>query len=410
MAQSKKTKVKNKVAREVKKEAKAQAKKHPKAVIVIAVILIILIIALAVYGYYQGWFDGFLPVTPEPVVTDGELSIHFLELGNKYTGDSVYIKAGNTDILIDAGSRQGSAETIGNYIDKYCTDGKLEYVIATHAHQDHIAGFVGTQSAPGIFDRYECENIIQFARTDATSAIYKNYCEKRDAEVAAGANFFTALECYNNSKEGAKRVYDLTGDGSITMEILYQKFYEEKSSDENNYSVCVLIKQGNNNYLFTGDLEEKGEESLVESNPNLPEVVLFKGGHHGSYTASNEVLLNKIKPQYVCVCCCAGSTEYSKNPARTFPAQEFIDRVSKYTDRVYVTTLGQSYNASTNEWVEDGYTSFNGNIVFSCNKGEINITFSNNDTKLKDTDWFKANRDIPIYWQEGTTTPSLHHD
>ena len=67
----------------------------------------------------------------------------FLELGNYYAGDSVYIKAGEVDILIDAGSRASSSTTIHNYIKEYCTDRKLEYVIATHAHQDHIAGFVG---------------------------------------------------------------------------------------------------------------------------------------------------------------------------------------------------------------------------------------------------------------------------
>ena len=66
------------------------------------------------------------------IVTD-ELSIHFLMLGNKYSGDCTLIKAGDTEILIDAGSRQGSAATITEYVNNYCTDGILEYVIATHA-------------------------------------------------------------------------------------------------------------------------------------------------------------------------------------------------------------------------------------------------------------------------------------
>jgi len=85
-------------------------------------------------------------------IKDSDLSIHFPELGNKYTGDCTLIKVGNTEILIDAGSRKGSAETLVPYINQFCTDGTLEYVIATHAHQDHIAGFVGTKSAKGIFE------------------------------------------------------------------------------------------------------------------------------------------------------------------------------------------------------------------------------------------------------------------
>ena len=91
----------------------------------------------------------------------GDLQIHFLELGNYYTGDCVYIKAGDTDVLIDAGSKTSSVPTISAYLDQYVTDNKLEYVIVTHAHEDHYAGFA---ASTGIFDLYECEVIIDFAQ------------------------------------------------------------------------------------------------------------------------------------------------------------------------------------------------------------------------------------------------------
>ena len=323
------------------------------------------------------------------VIKNENLSIHFLELGNKYTGDSVYIKAGDTDILIDAGSRKDSAAAISRYVNQYCTDGILEYVIATHAHQDHIAGFVGN-SNKGIFDLYECKNIIEFARTNSTTAIYSDYQQKRNAEKAAGANVFTALDCVNNAN-GAKKVYDLTGDGSITMEILYQDYYSQKTSNENNYSVCLMISQGDNHYLFTGDLEGEGETSLVNNNPNLPEMELWKGGHHGSYTAASNELMSKIKPKCVCICTCMGTTEYTTGD-NVFPAQSFINRVAPYTDRVYVTTYAVNYSAGN-------YQSANGNIVFACTNGQITMYFTGNNLKLKDTDWFKSSRTCPSAWR-----------
>ena len=319
------------------------------------------------------------------IVSDvASMDINFLELGNKYTGDSTFIKAGDVDILIDAGSRNGSAKTIGDFIDQYCTDGKLEYVIATHAHQDHIAGFVGTNDAPGVFDRYEVETIIDFALTNATSAVYNNYVAKRDAEVAGGAKHYTALECCNETN-GAKKVYDIAP--GITMEILYQKFYENTTGDENDYSVCTLFTQGSNKYLLTGDLEAAGERSLVESN-TLPKVQLFKGAHHGSYTANTDALLSVIQPEVVCICCCAGSDEYTKTPENMFPAQAAINRLGVYTDKIYVTTVVADD--------EKGFQSMNGNICFHSDSGSTyTVTGSNNSTILKDTAWFKSNRTWP---------------
>ena len=410
--------------------AYAASRKKKKLLIAMLILLVVVIVGVMIFGYYQGWFDSVLKQPEENnnggtnggntggdgtgdngggsgsnsgdggngngSVTVADMSIHFLELGNNSNGDSIYIKAGDTDILIDAGSSTGSAATIEKYVDQYCTDGKLEYVIATHADTDHIAAFVGTTKIPGIFDYYECETIIQFARTGKSTNILKDFEAKRDAEVAAGAKCYTALDCVKEVN-GAKKVYDIA-DG-ITMEILYQKYYETNTSNENDYSVCVMFTQGENHYLFLGDLEEAGEKSLVENN-NLPKVELYKAGHHGSPTSANEVLLEVIKPEIVCVSCVAGHTEYTQNLANTFPSQAFIDRIAPYTDKVYVTTEGKiKYNESTGRWNSDGYLSMNGNIVFSCIDGVIAVHGSNNDTILKDTEWFKANRTCPSAWQ-----------
>ena len=337
------------------------------------------------------------------IYVSGDLSIHFLELGNNYTGDSVYIRAGNTDILIDAGSRTNSAAVIDEYLQTQMDgDRTLEYVIATHAHQDHIAGFAGDGSNQSLFELYECGTIIDFSQTDATTQVYENYIESRDAEIANGAKHYTALDCCEGTN-GARQVFEIA-DG-IEMKILYHDFYSEYPGDENNCSVCVLISQGENHFLLTGDLEAEGEESLLENNPDLPKVKLFKAGHHGSYTASGEALLEKIQPEIVCVCCCAGSVEYLRDAQtfedllHSFPAQEAIDRIAKWTDRVYVTTLGQIALDESGKYEDVGFGSMNGNIVVSSGRaGDITVLCSNNDTLLKDTEWFKENRRMPAEW------------
>ena len=320
------------------------------------------------------------------VVDIEPIDINFLELGNKYTGDCTFIKAGEADILIDAGSRNNSAATIASFVDTYCTDGILEYVIATHAHQDHIAGFVGSTSAEGIFKHYQIDTLIDFSLTNASSSVYNNYISLRNEKIASGdiAHHYTAND-YIQGTSGAQRTYDIAA--GITMEILDQRFYRETTSDENDYSVCTLFTQGDNHYLFTGDLEKDGEASLVASN-NLPEVELFKGGHHGSYTANTDTLLNAIKPKTICICCCAGSDEYTKTPENMFPAQAAVNRMAKHTDKIYVTTLVKD--------TDPGYQSMNGNINFHSLKGlDYTVTGSNNSTILKETEWFRNNRTWP---------------
>ena len=393
-----------------KASTKDYRKKRRLLFSLLPVVLIVLMLVMFVVVYYCGLFDSIIyayngKTYSIKAISREQLSIHFLQMVNGANGDCIYIRAGDTDILIDAGSKRDSAEYIGDYVDRFCTDGKLEYVIVTHADTDHLSGFVGTSATPGIFDRYECETIIQFARTNKNSQVYYDYCAKRNDEISKGANCYTALECYREIN-GAKRVYELA-DG-ITMTVLYQEYYETYSERENNYSVCLLFSQEykkggkteTNHYLLLGDLEKAGEQSLVKNNPDLPEVVLYKGSHHGSRTSSNNVLLSKIKPQIVCICCVTGSVENTQNVVNTFPSQSFINRISLYTDRIYATNIAiVDVDEETGEYVNVGCDALNGDIVCACTDGKVRMYFSNNDTKLCDTDWFAENRVYPASWQ-----------
>lgn len=364
-------------------------KKAKKLPITLVVFLLVIAIVVCFVLYKKGYITfeeepkHEHPPQGEDIITD-ELSIHFPMLGNKYSGDCTLIKVGDTEILIDAGSKKNSAAALISYINGYCTDGVLEYVVATHAHEDHIAAFVGLSGGEGIFEAFKCETIIDFPLTESTSGVYKEYVELRDNEVATdGAKHYTALECWNNAN-GAQRSYTL--DEGITFNILYQKFYEEDASTENDYSVCTLLSQGDNHYLFTGDLDRDGELSLVEEN-SLPKCKLFKAGHHGSYTSSNAELMAVIQPEIVCVCCCCGnSSEYRYTDMNNvFPSQAFIDRVSPYTDKIYVTTL-------YSETAENNYEPLNGNIIVSSDGGEVKVACSASSLILKETEWFQQNR------------------
>ncbi len=360
----------------------------------------------------------------EGIIYD-DFQIHFMMLGNDKAGDSIYIKAGDTDVIIDAGSRQQSTVTTKDYMNNYITDNKIEYVILTHGDQDHVDGFTDTTNNKGILSSYQIDTIIDNKYTNKTTSTYKKYLTIRDDLEKKGTKHYYAGDCFNN-ENGAKREYQLSD--KVTMSILYNYYYFNKGSDENNYSVCTMFTYINGedkyNFMFTGDLEKDGEEKLAlyydksSADKTLPEVELFKAGHHGSKTSSNDCLLSIIKPKMCVVSCCCGTNEYTAITDNQFPTQEFISRISKYTDNVYVTSIYESYTIKKAQQAIDkdgnlkvdkdgkpvsdttgvkingeyistsGFKAMNGNVIVSCSQEGIGLSASNNLTKLKDTEWF----------------------
>ena len=207
-----------------RKSLRRRRKQLPVFIVVVLVLVFVAGLMIGIYKYANGELDfggsnkgGTADNSSRNdddnvvVASEGDLEIHFLELGNKYTGDCTYIRAGDNDILIDAGSKVSSIPTIDKYLKQFVTDGTLEYVIVTHAHQDHYAGFATGEKTDSLFDLYECEIIIDFAQVEAgkqDTTMYKNYVRERDAEIAAGATHYTARECM----EQKKNIFDL-GDG-----------------------------------------------------------------------------------------------------------------------------------------------------------------------------------------------------
>lgn len=347
-----------------KKKLKKVLKKHLNAkhlFLIVALCLICLLVYVFVVKPQLN--NGEAPEVPENQSELADLEINFMMLGNKYAGDSIYIKAGDTDILVDAGSRKNSAPVIKDYLfdatsnlHSYVEDNKLEYVIATHADQDHIAAFVGQN---GIFkdSNLEIETLIEFPKTNKTTDLYNEYRDAVNDLEKNGTKVYTALECYNN-ENGATRIINLA-DG-IELEILYNYYYEHTTRNENNYSVCFLLRRGEEQFLFTGDLEGEGEELLVDNN-NLGEVYLYKMGHHGSKTSSSMKLLNVIKPKVAVATCVAFTTEYTDNMDNTFPTKTAIDNLISINtvEHLYV-----PYMVSDNE---AGFEEANGNIVVYAN-------------------------------------------
>ena len=154
----------------------------------------------------------------ENIIYD-DFQMHFIELGVYNTGDCTYIKAGETDILIDAGATIESSQTIINYVNQYCLDGVLEYVITTHAHTDHYASMFGSKKASinfkgesiernGIMYYYDINTIIDFSLTNQkeSASYYTNYKNAVEYAKTQGDIRYSADQCFNEL-DGGKRQF-----------------------------------------------------------------------------------------------------------------------------------------------------------------------------------------------------------
>lgn len=365
---------------------------------------------------------------PGGVVAEGsDISIHVIDLG-KDAGDSIYIKAGENDILIDAGSSGGSAPLICEYLNNYVTDNKLEYVIATHADTDHIAAFAGNSSGntrTGVLYKFKVDTLIKFdnvesdknGKEDDLNTVYGKFCAAVKHAEENGATVYTAGQCYNE-EGGAKRQYWLDEEHTLSMNILYNYYYYNVSKDENNHSVVTLFTKETTsktyNFLLTGDLEKDGESRMVDyyaksSNSKseydvLPDVDFYKAGHHGSGTSSTDKLLSVIKPEYVAISCCAGTNEYTTDVNNTFPYTAVFKNLLKYTQNIYCTSVADTLPPISNGKFSQkggGYTGkpWNGNIVCSfvpaSSESSVGIKISCSGTQetLLKSEWYAEFRE-----------------
>ena len=206
-------------------------------------------------------------------------------------------------MLIDGGGRDASSFTV-SYLAQLGIE-KFDYLVATHFDEDHIAGLVG------VFNKFAVGTVLE-PSYKADKSIYTSF---KEAEKKSGAEVIIP-------EPGAE--YTL-GDAKFT--VLAPKKPENStdegtalnSSEENNQSICVLLANGDNKVLFTGDAEQEEERYLIESGRDIRADV-YLVGHHGSSSSSSELLLDAVRPKYAVISCGTGN-DYGH------PTQEVLDRL-----------------------------------------------------------------------------------
>lgn len=232
--------------------------------------------------------------------TGQKLKVHFIDVGQ---ADSILIIQNNSTMLIDAGNNADS-DLVTQYIkSKGIT--KLDYVIGTHPHEDHIGGL------DAVINNFDIGTVImpKVAANTRTFEDVVNAIKNKDLKVTAPVPLDE---------------YDL-GDAKFVILAPNSDNYE----DLNDYSIVVKLTFGNNSFIFTGDAEAVSENEILSKGYNIKADVL-KVGHHGSRSSTTENFLRKISPDYAVI-------SVGKDNNYGHPSQEVLNLLKKENISVYRT-------------------------------------------------------------------------
>ncbi len=255
------------------------------------------------------------------VVMGDEALVHFIDIGQ---GSATLVTAGDKSVLIDTGESDYSY-VLSNYINS-CGITKLDYVIASHPHSDHIG------SMADIINTYPIDTFIMPELTEKNTPTTKVYEKMLDALIENEVN-----ACYSEVGD----VYNLC-DG-VSFEILGPC---EQMNDLNNMSVIVKLTVNGVDFMILGDAEKKELESVYSAYPdgNYKSDVLVMG-HHGSRTSIHEEFLGAVDAETAVISC-------GRDNSYGHPHQEALDYVAENGLMLYRTDIDSDV---VFKCLDDGY-------------------------------------------------------
>lgn len=275
----------------------------------------------------------------EPPVNRG-MTVHFIDVGQ---ADCILIESNKHFMLVDA-SNNDDADTIVSYLREQGVK-KLDYVIGTHPHEDHIG------SLDTIINTYEIGTLIMAPKGHTTRTF---------EDVVA------AIE-----SKGLSVTAPVTGKtyniGDSTFTILSPDPNKDYGDEYNNWSVGIKLTNGSKSFVMCGDAEAEAEQDILKTGIDLRADVL-KLGHHGSDTSTTDSFLDTVQPKYA-VISCGKDNEYGH------PHQETMDKMASRNIEIYRTdeqgTIIASCDGNSITWNNNPSTSMAAGNLTESDQTEI---------------------------------------
>lgn len=267
----------------------------------------------------------------DPPYVSGYLEVHHIDAGQ--ADSTLIISPEGETILIDTGDwRQGGDEVIA-YLEEQGID-RIDHLIATHAHADHIGGHNG---------------IIEWAETEG-GGIGAAYDSGVPSDSATYDRYLDAIEEYEVDLFTVEEGDELPIEDENVSAVILNPPEGNSGGELHHNSIAIALEFGDFRYITTGDAEGSTEERLIADWLDELDADLYQAGHHGSSTSSTRGFLDELSPEMAVI-----SSGYDSQYGH--PHDETLERFAEYDIETY-------------------WTGVHGNIVITTDGSDIDVETS----------------------------------